>query len=211
MEWMNLVPSIAVGCACLLAGYALGARRGRRLKRQSLRDMNAQSLALLDAKASLNSLEHYASQQQRKDKLLKLTLRKLQQANARCLELNELLTTRKKQHFSETSRLRLQAVEAREVAAHAAIKATARATARATSLARQTKAHLQRLEQASPVTQTIEAPAPKSYGTGNPVTVSVVDQARLDTPSDAPTPVSNRDSARLTKLRSSNEAGAAGL
>lgn len=202
MEWMNLLPHIAIACAiactCLLIGFALGARRGRSVRRQCLRETNAQSLELLDAKASLSSLEHYASQQERKDKLLKMTLRKLQQANARNQEMNDTLATLKNQHYSEMARLRLEAVESHEKAVKAA------------NMARQATAHLQRLEQASPVTQTIEAPEPKSYGTGDAVTVSVVDQARLDTPDDAPIPVSNRDSARLTRLSSSNEANAPG-
>jgi hypothetical protein len=70
--------------------------------------------------------------------------------------------------------------------------------------------HLKRLERASSVTQTIEVPSPKSYGIGQAVTVSVVDQARPGGSSETIKPVSNRDSARLTKLRSSNEATAPG-
>ncbi len=196
MEWIDLIPSLLVGCACLLVGYALGSRRARAIKRRALRDRNAQALELLDARSSLHSLEHYASQQGRKDKLLKMTLRKLQEANARCKAADDLLIAQKKRHYSETSRLRLDAVNAHE----AALKAAA--------IARKATAHLQRLEQACPSVQTIKAPEPKSYGTGDPVTVSVVDQARADTPDDTVIPVSNRDSARLTKLRSSNEANA---
>ncbi len=196
MEWIDLIPSILVGCACLLVGYAIGARRARTIKRQALRDRNAQALELLDARASLQTLEHYASQQERKDKLLKMTLQKLQEANARCKAADDLLTVQKRQHYSETSRLRLDAVKAHEAAVMA------------TEIARKANAHLERLEQACPTVQTIKAPEPKSYGTGDPVTVSVVDQARSDAPDDAVAPVSNRDSARLTRLRSSNEASA---
>lgn len=196
MEWIDLIPSLLIGCACLLVGYALGARRARSVKRQAQRERNAQALELLDARASLHSLEHYASQQERKDKLLKMTLRKLQEANARCKEADSQLAAQKRQHYSETSRLRLDAVKSHETAVLAA------------DIARKATAHLERLEQASPAIQTIKAPEPKSYGTGDAVTVSVVDQARSDTPDDAVIPVSNRDSARLTKLRSSNEANA---
>lgn len=194
MEWIDLIPALAVGCTCLLVGYALGARRARSVKRQAQREMNAQSLELLDARASLHSLEHYASQQERKDKLLKLTLQKLQEANARCKDVQHQMTTQKRQHYAETSRLRLEAVESHELAVKAA------------EMAHQATAHLERLEQAIPSLQTIKAPEPKSYGSGDSVTVSVVDQVRADAADDAVISVSNRDSARLTKLRSSNEA-----
>ena len=178
---------------CLLTGYALGARRARAVKRHVLRNLNAQSLELLDTKSALSSLEHYASQQERKDRLLKLTMKKLQEAEARCRQMTEALSQQNRKHFVDTARLRLDAVESRETA----IKAT--------EIARRATAHLQRLEQASPVTQTIVAPEPKSYGAGETVTVSVVDQARLNTPGNNIMPVSNRDSARFTKLQSSNE------
>ena len=86
--------------------------------------------------------------------------------------------------------MRLHAVESRETAHRAA------------ALARKATLHLRRLEQASPITQTIEAHEPKSYGTGEPVTVSVVDQTHLDGCVEAIAKVSNRDSDRLVKLLS---------
>lgn len=198
MEWIDVVPSLIAAVACLLVGYALGCRRARSVRRRVLREMNAQSIELLDARSSLSKLENYASRQQRRDRLLKMTLRKLQEANASCQQLSDKFDAEKKLHYSETSRLRLQVVESHEKAV------------KATEIAHRVAAHLQRLEKASPITQTIEAPEPKSYGCGEPVTVSVVDQARLETPSDAIMPVSNRDSARLTRMRSSNEASAPG-
>jgi hypothetical protein len=192
----SVVPYVVLGVSCLLVGFALGARRARKVKRRVLQELNAQSLELLDTRSSLNALEHYTAQQGRRDKLLKLALRKLKETNDRCRSMALLMARQNRKHYMEMSRLRLRAVESRETA----IKAAA--------IARQATAHLKRLENASPVIQTIEAPAPKSYGTGDPVTVSVVDQARADAPRDAITPVSNRDSARLTKLHSSNEATA---
>ncbi len=186
-------PFALLGAFCLLLGYALGARRAKAVKRRVLRDLNAQSLELLDTKFSLNSLEHYASQQERKDRLLKLTMKKLQQAEARCRQMTDAMSQQDRKYYVDTSRLRLDVVESRETA----IKAT--------EVARRATAHLQRLEQASPVTQTIVAPEPKSDGTGDPVTVSIVDPGRQDTPSDNAMPVSNRDSARFSTLQSSNE------
>lgn len=199
MEWTDVLWYLLVGIGCLLIGYMLGARRARRVKKRALQELNAQALELLDVKSSLSAMQQSSSQQVRKDKLLNLTLRKLKQSNARSRNLCDLLTKQNKQHYIELARLRLRAVEARETALNAA------------AIARQATAHLKRLEQASPVTQTIEAPEPKSYGCGEPVTVSVVDQARLDVPCDAASAVSNRDSDRLSKLRSSNEATAPAL
>ena len=196
MEWITALPYAPfalLGAFCLFVGYALGARRARAVKRRVLRDLNAQSLELLDTRSSLSSLEHYASQQARKDRLLKLMMKKLQKAEARCRQMSESLAQQNRKYYVDTARLRLDAVEHRETA----IKAT--------EIARRATAHLQRLEQASPVTQTIVAPEPKSYGAGEPVTVSVVDQPRLDAPGNNIMPVSNRDSVRFSKLRSSNE------
>lgn len=196
MEWISVhpyTPFALLAILCLFIGYCLGARRARVIKRRVLRDLNSQSLDLLDARSSLQSLEHYASQQERKDNLLKLTLKKLQQAETQCREMKETLARENRKYYVDTARLRLDAVESRESAINAA------------EVARRATAHLKRLEQASSATQTIVAPEPKSYGAGEPVTVSVVDQARLETPHDSIMPVSNRDSARFTKLQSSNE------
>jgi len=196
MEWINLVWYALVLAAGLLIGYGLGAKRSRRVKTRVLQQLNAQSLELLDTKSTLSTLQTYVSQHQRKDRLLKLSLRKLQETQLRVKYLSDKLLTQHKKQFIEHSRLRLQAAEARET------------TIKAISIARKATIHLKRLELASPVTQTIEAPEPKSYGSGEAVTVSVVDQARLNTPRDVVNPVSNRDSARLSKLHSSNEAAA---
>ncbi|ASJ74681.1 hypothetical protein IMCC3135_23060 [Granulosicoccus antarcticus IMCC3135] len=199
MEWTSLLPYLyfaVLGIFCLIFGYVLGARRSRVVKLRVLRDLNTQSLELLDTKSSLSSLEHYASQQERKDRLLKLTLQKLQQAEARCRQMSDIQDRQHRKNYVEMSRLRLDAVQAHEAAA------------KAKDIAQRATAHLQRLEQASPKTQTIIAPEPKSYGTGEPVTVSVVDQIHPKSARDNIVPVSNRDSARLTRLSSSNEASA---
>jgi len=194
MEWTDVLWYLLIGMGSLVLGYSLGSRRARKTKKRALQQMNAQSLELLDVKASLNAFRQSAGQQLRKDKVLKLALRKLQRSDMRSRKLGTLLVQHNKKYYIDIAKLKLQAVKANEKAV------------RATTIARQATAHLKRLEQASPVTQTIKAPEPKSYGSGDPVTVSVVDQARLTAACDAPTAVSNRDSDRLTKLRSSNEA-----
>lgn len=190
---------LLVCLSSLVIGYLLGARRARKAKRRAVQQLNVQSLELLDVKASLNALRRSSSQLPRKDKLLKLALSKLKQSNLRAQTLSTVLENLEKKQYIERAKLKLLAVEAIEKANRAA------------AIARRATAHLKQLEQASPVTQTIEAPEPKSYGCGEPVTVSVVDQPRADFPVDTPSLVSNRDSERLTKLRSSNEATARAL
>lgn len=178
----------------LIIGYAYGGHRSRRTKNQVLRDLNKRSLDLLDAKNSLNSLQNHASRQHRKNNLLTLTLRKLQHANTTVQEYKHTIATQQKRHNIEIIRLRLSLMRSRKDASVA------------TEIAHIATSHLKRLEQASPVTQTIEAHEPKSYGSGEAVTVSVVDQANPDISSSHVSPVSNRDSMRLRKLHSSNEA-----
>jgi len=196
MEWNQFVWYFLAALAGVGTGYAVGTRNARKMQRRVVQQMNAQSLELLDAKADINKLRAYAAKQKRKDNLLKLTLAKLQQANKLVSESRQQLEASKKQHFIALSRMRLHALEARQTARRAA------------DIARKAMSHLQRLEKSSPVTQTIEAPEPKSYGNSEPVTVSVVDQAHIDGSAEAIAQVSNRDSARLTKLHSSNEATA---
>lgn len=193
MDISNVAWLCLLGLSCLLLGYVLGSRHSRRIKRRVLQQLNIQSLELLDAKSSLSSIAHRDSEQSRRERLLALTMRKLQQSNARIRQLSKQVETQSKKHYIEVAQLKLKEVECRENAQ------------RSEQLAKQAVAHLIRLEKASPVTQTIEAPAPKSYGAGEAVTVSVVDQPRRDQSRDAVSTMSNRDSTLLSKMRSSNE------
>ena len=163
-----------------------------------MQQLNAQSLELLDTKASLSQLESVASAQTRRERLLKLTLIKLQQANKTIKALKLQQEARDRTAFIKLSRMRMKWVQTQGRAAKVA------------EIARKATVHLKRLELASPVTQTIEAFEPKSYGSGEAVKVSVVDQGRLDGKAQPVSQVSNRDSDRLSKLQSSNEATATG-
>ncbi|MFK7860482.1 MAG: hypothetical protein AB8B64_16805 [Granulosicoccus sp.] len=196
MEWNQLIWYFIATAVGVGAGYTLGTRSGRKMKRRVVQQMNVQALDLLDARSEITQLAGYAAKQKRKDKLLKLTLTKLQQANKAVAASKAELETANKKHFVAISRMRMHALEARETARKAA------------AIARKATLHLRRLEKSSPITQTIEAPEPKSYGKSDSVTVSVVDQAHLDGSAESMAQVSNRDSARLSKLHSSNEATA---
>ena len=196
MEWNQFVWYALAAIGGTLLGYLFGMRRARKVKRRVVQQMNSQSLELLDAKASNSKLQGTAVKYRRNQKILKQALLKLQVANKDIRLLRDQQETLKKLHFVEMARLRLRTVQSAQTAKRAA------------SIARKATLHLRRLEKASPVTQTIEAHEPKSYGTGEPVTVSVVDHSHLDGSSEAVAKVSNRDSDRLIKLHSSNEATA---
>lgn len=198
MEWNDLVSYIALAAVGILIGYAVGSRNARQVKKRVMQQLNTQSIELLEAKTSLSQLESVAKEQTRRERLLELTMKKLQKANQDVKALQLQQVARDRNAYIELSRMRMKAVQAQDKAA------------RVTEIARKATVHLKRLELASPVTQTIEAHEPKSYGNGAPVRVSVVDQGRLDGTAEPVAQVTNRDSARLTKLLSSNEATAAG-
>ncbi len=177
----------------LVIGYMLGSRLARRQKRELQRELNKQSLDMLDVKSEHAKLAKFLGQSNRKDRLLKLTLTQLTEANQRADMLQRRIEHIEKQHYIRSSRLQLLATQAAEKARRAS-----QIAARATS-------HLKRLEKTLPQTQTINAPPPKSYGQAAAVPVKVVDQKSPEAHHEAIMRVSNRDSARFTRLRSSNE------
>lgn len=195
-EWSDLIIYIALATAGVGVGYLVGTSHSRRVQKRVLQKMNEQSLELLDAKGRLAKLDKFVIERSRRKRLQRLTLAKLQQANRDIKMLMRQQAARDKKAFIELSKMRMKAVQARESAV------------RATAIARKATVHLKRLELASPATQTIEAHPAKSYGSAEPVTVSVVDQGRLDGSADSVATVSNRDSVRLSRLHSSNEATA---
>ena len=180
----------------MVVGYTLGSRRARAMKKRVVQQMNAQSLELLDAKSHSTQLESALKEQERAHEAVSMASVRLKQADKVIALLRQQQQVRDRKNQIKTTRLQALALENRQ----GALKAT--------RIARKATLHLQRIEQASPVTQTIEAHEPKSYDNSMPVTVSVVDQARVDKDADNISKVSNRDSAILTKLLSSNEASA---
>ena len=60
----------------LLLGYAIGARRSRRSRRELQQSLNSQSLDLLDIKSEHGRMRKLQGQSQRKDRLLKMVLRR---------------------------------------------------------------------------------------------------------------------------------------
>lgn len=183
--------ALLAAIAGALLGHFIGNKRTRKQRRQLQQDLNQQSLQLLDIKADLTKLEKQRDQFARKDRVLKLTLKKLADVTALTTKLELSTQTQKRQHFMQLSQLRVAAAEARQQAQRAAKIATI-----ATAQLKKLEAHY---------TQTINAPKPKSYGQGESVKVSVVDQHLPDVTKDAVTRVSNRDLMRLSLMGSSNE------
>ena len=186
-----IVLALAVLAGTLL-GYVIGSRRSRKQKRDLQRELNKQSLDLLNVKSNHTSLSKLIGKTERKDRLLKLTLTQLTNANSQVKSLQLKLDNIEKQHYIELLRLRL-------VATQSVIKAR-----RARKIAAVATSHAKRLEAKVP-TQTINAPPPKSYGQAAAVPVKVVDQHSPDVVQEAIVRVSNRDSSRFARLRSSNE------
>ncbi len=179
--------------AALTLGYFLGSRRSWYARRGLQRALNKQGLELLDVQSDRRKLQKLVGQSSRKDKLVRLSLKRLSKAERNAKLLSLKMTHMEKRHFIQTSRMRLATAQSKE------------RTRRAVLIASQARNHLKRIEQASPVTQTINAPPPKSYGQAAAVPVRVVDQHMPDVQQDAIMRVSNRDSVRLTRLHSSNE------
>lgn len=180
---LNL-PLLATAALCLLIGYVIGNRRNKRLRRRLQREHNEQSLALLDAKAKYERVKKAADQQLRKDRLLSLALKRLKEANQRVEEMTQTIQSQEKRHFMNVSRLRLNAVDANEKAVKAA------------DIARQAMTHLRQAK--------LGSSSGESVRTRNGA--SMIDQTEVDTRLDAITRVPARDSSRLARMRSGNDA-----
>ena len=195
--FMSMLPPITIFAVLgalsigLLFGYLVGNKRVRRLRRQLQKDFNQQSLQLLDVKSDLSKLAKKRDQFARKDRVLKLALKKLADATVLTNKFNLVSQTQERKHFIQTAKLQVSAAEARQQAQRAAKIATT-----ATS-------QLKKLE--ALYTQTINAPVPKSYGQGESVKVSVVDQHSPKISEDAVARVTNRDLMRFSRIGSSNE------
>ncbi len=177
----------------LIIGYLFGGKSARRQRRKLQQELNQQSLAYLDIKSALTALEKRRDQFDRKDRLLKHSLEKLSAAEKEKATFDAALRAQERKHYTESTRLQVAAAEARQQATRAA------------DIAGSATRQLKRLEKLSINTQTIHAPEPKSYGLGDHVKVSVVDQHVPSVTKETVSRVSNRDSAKLTRLHSSNE------
>lgn len=129
MEWNQLVWIVPPAIGGLVIGHAIGMRQARKSSKRSLQKLNQQSLELLEARSLLLEYEAEPEKHNRLQRLLHLSLTKLQQANAEIKTLRQQRDAGNKQHFVELSRMRLRAEEACETARKAceiAVNATLR-------------------------------------------------------------------------------------
>lgn len=176
--------ALALGASLVAVGaYALGRRHSRRARRELQRTLGGRELELLEARAEIARLGQSLADIPKRERMLRMAMRRLSEARER-----------ERHAFVERSRLTLALAES-----GARLRA-------AVALARRASARVRELETAQGATGTITACAPKSYGNGTPVTVSVVDhetpEARLDGASRVP----HRERARFARLPPSNEA-----
>jgi hypothetical protein len=220
---------ILIGLVCLIAGFWLGSRHGRRVKRDALSELNTNSLSMLETKSRFNSIESQYADYQRKEILLKMTLQQLKTSNAQAKDLRaqalrsdtqvaksnaqivcfdahvkklqqDLVTLNKQQNLNQTF-LKLKAQRSRTLAVQSHSKAI-----KATSLARRATSHLKLLENVITSRHTLSTSDPKSYGVSDQSGLSVFDPPRQGAEEAMIKQVPNRDSVRLAKLSSSNGA-----
>jgi hypothetical protein len=153
---------ILIGLICLIAGFWLGGRHGRYVKRTAIRELNTNSLDLLESKSKFSGIESKYADYQRKDKLLQLSLEQLKRSNAQA-KLSTALAAKSK----------AQAIKSRNLAVQSHEKAV-----KATSLARKATAHLKQLENAMTSRQPISASNSASYGVSDPTKLSVIQPSR---------------------------------
>lgn len=177
----------------LLLGYFFGSRAAKRRRRELQQALNAQSLELLDVRSEHRQLSRFIGDAERKDRLLKLTLKKLQTSNQAVDALQALQKQTEREHFIAMSRLNMTAVESKQQAKRAA------------GAAREASFRLRLLERALPQLQTITTHEPKSYGQGEAVTVRVVDKHQPAARQELANPVTNRDLHRLASMEPINE------
>ncbi|MBX2837261.1 MAG: hypothetical protein KTR35_10435 [Gammaproteobacteria bacterium] len=190
----SLFPLVALLLIGLLLGYLLGSARALKKRRLLQRELNTKTVAALEGSTKLKKAHRLVENAQRQQSMVKLLMQQLRESKEANAKLSESLTTQERAHYISQARLKMETAEAVQRAR------------KSTEVAQKATRHLQLLKQSVRATQTIEAPEPKSYGHGDSVPVSVVDQQAPDTRRQVATRVSNRDSQRLAQLRSSNEA-----
>jgi len=166
------------------------------VKRNSLRELNTQSLELLEAKKKYSVESARAEDFQRKDKLLKMALTQTQQSNDRLKQLRQQMLTQSKKQYVDESFLRLKAVQSHDKALKAA------------NIARKATQSLKKLEVAVTAKQAaVHASKQANSAIKENRSAQAYDQRNLNAYTEVVRRVSDRDSVRLAKLKSSNEAG----
>ena len=216
-----LLHYIIVGLICLVVGFWLGGLHGRKVKRDAMRELNTNSLDMLETKSRVTGIEAQYADYQEKEKLLQVTLQQLKGSNehakrssaqavdfsTRALQSEaqvkklqlDLVSFNKKQKLNQTF-LKLKAQKTRKLAIQSHVRAV-----KAAAIARKATAHLKQLENAVAAGQNLAASESRPQGGSDRVKLSVVDQPRLGAGEKMLKQVSNNDTARLAKLSSSKK------
>ncbi len=165
-------------------GYFFGSQTSRKQRRDLQHDLNRQGLKVLETKSELNKLEKSRDQFNRKDRLLKLTLKKLADLKKETEQYDEQIEHQSRQNYLQASRLQVAAAEARQQARRAA-----NAAALATN-------QLEQLKKLSNTTQNIRATKTKPSVQGAAVKVTLVDQHSTTVSKESVSRASIRDSVR---------------
>jgi len=165
------------------------------VRRNSLRELNTQSLELLEAKKSYSIKTNRAEEFARQQRLLKLALSQARQSSERFKQLHKKMETLVKKQHVDRSFLRLKAAQSHDKAVKAA------------SIARKATQDLKKLELAVVAKRRSPRLSKHTADSNNPRSEAGFRQRNLNAYNDVVRRVSNKDSARLAKLKSSNEAG----
>ncbi|MFK8075750.1 MAG: hypothetical protein AB8B84_04125 [Granulosicoccus sp.] len=190
MFWQFLL----VGLFGLLFGLWLGGKRGRAVQREALNELNTKSLEMLEFKSRVNALKAEAAEADRNERMLQKALRQLHESKEQVKILRQLMITQSKKHYIDESYLRLKAVKSHENAVKAA------------SLARKATAQIKLWESALPAIKAIKQTNDELIERNALQTIEVFEDRGVSDAQDVVRRVSNRDSRRLAKLKSSNEA-----
>lgn len=204
----NLAWLVAYLIIAIAIGYFVGARHSRKQQKEMLRDYNRQSLDMLDVKSDHSKLSKLLGQSERKDRVLKLTLKQLKAAKQQAALMERKLQHAEKNHYIKASRLRLLATHSTQkakVATTRAAKATVKAK-RATEIAVKATNHVKQLEKQLPAKQTSRNKSTKPYVPAAAATVRAFERPAIDVPTDSQANVSKQDSARFTRIRPNTEA-----
>ena len=99
MFWQFLI----IGLISLLFGFWLGGKRGRTVKREALNELNTKSLEMLEFKSRVNALKEEAAEADRKERMLQMTLKQLQESKEQVRSMRQLMITQgKKQYIDES-------------------------------------------------------------------------------------------------------------
>ena len=189
-ELIKLWPYALCGVVCAAAGSWVTSRTGRVRRRQLQQRVAECELALLDARADTQRLERMTALDAKREKVLGMAMARFSASETRYSELESKAASERAQHEVESARLNAAVADSRNLARTAALAA------------RKSASNLKRLQTETLVVQTSSEPLFEMNGSR---VSNGLEQTAMDGRCETITPVGHSDSARLSRLRSSNE------